>query len=423
MEALNFDNIQAQVTTVDEITRKAVVTVPAEQIDAEYKTQIKKYSSRAKVNGFRPGKAPVAMIEKMYGDSLRWDAVSKLVSDSLQKVVEKNSLQMVGAPKIDITSNNPGSNLEFTADFSIYPTPTISGYDGLSVEVEKEELTDDAINKVVDSIRRSKSTVIDTDRKTVAADDIIEVSVVFKAKDGEQTSSETATIGLGDGRLPKEFDDQVIGMSLNETKEIKLPSGEGELVYEVTVNKISERKLPELTDEFVADLGEEVKTKDEMLSKIKENLSKQYEAQAKEKAKNVLVEKLVEINPFQVPQAMIDDEIRNLLIRVGAVDPNNTKFEEIPVEPFRESFGEMAAKRVKANIVLDQVAQSENITPNDEDMRNAFQEIAAQSRITEAEARKRFNGRSMLHLAVEITRSKTQDILVEKAKINYTAKK
>ena len=145
-------------------------------------------------------------------------------------------------------------------------------------------------------------------------------------------------------------------------------------------------------------------------------------AQAKEKAKNVIVEKLIEINPFQVPQALVDDEVRNLLIRVGAVDPKNTKFEDIPVEPFRESFGEMAAKRVKANIVTDMVAQAEKITPNDEDMRNAFQEVAAQYRVSEAEARKMFTGRSLIHLAVEITRSKTQDMLVDKANVTYVKK-
>jgi trigger factor len=424
MEALNLEDIQAQITTVDEITRKAVVSVPASQIDSEYKAAIKKYSSRAKVNGFRPGKAPVAMIEQMYGDSLRWDAVSKLVSDSLQKVVQKNELQMVGTPKIDITSNKPGSDLEFTADFSIYPTPTITGYDSISIEVEKEELTDDAVNKVIDSIRRSRATVQPTDRKMVQSDDVIDVSVVFKAKDGSETAAETATIGLGDGRLPKEFDDQVIGMQVGETREVRLASGEeGELNYSVTLNSISERVLPELTDEFVASLNEEAKTVKDLKDRISANLTSQFEAQANEKAKNVVVEKLIELNPFQIPQSMIDDEIRNLLIRVGAVDPNNTKFEDIPADPFRDSFGEMATKRVKANIVLDQVAQKENITPNDEDMKKAFQEIAAQSRITEAEARRRFTGRSMLHLAVEITRSKTQDVLIEKAKISYTPKK
>ena len=415
--------IESTITTIDEVTRKATVAVPAQRFQAEFNTAVKNHTGKAKIKGFRPGKAPREMVEKMYGESIKWDVVSKLVSSSLDEVIKKNELQLVGSPKIDITSEDPAAKLEYTADFSIYPTPTITGYEGLSITVEKEEVTPDAIDKVIDSYRRSRSTSKETTREVVQAEDIIDVSVVFKAKDGAETAAENATIGLGDGRLPKEFDEQMLGAKIGETRDVKLPAGDqGEMVYVVTLNKIMERELPELTDEFVAGLGQEAKTVAELKGDVEKNLSAQSEGQAKEKAKTLLVEKLIELNPFQVPQAMIDDEVRNLLIRVGAVDPKQTKFEDIPVEPFRDSFGEMAAKRVKANIVSDMVAQAEKIAPNDEDMKSAFQELAVQYRTTEIEARKMFTGRSLLHLAVEITRSKTQDFLVEKATIEYVAK-
>jgi trigger factor len=417
------EEIQSTITTIDEVTRKAAVSVPVAHFQREFEAAMKNYAGKAKINGFRPGKAPREMVEKLYGESIKWDVVSKLVSSSLDEVMKQHELQLVGSPKIDITSEDPAQKLEYTADFSIYPTPKITGYEGLSVSVEKEDVNEEVVQKTIDSYRRARSTSKETTRTQVQADDIIDVSVVFKAKDGSETNSEHATIGLGDGRLPKEFDEQVIGLKVGETKEVKLPAGdEGEMVYLVTLNKIMERELPELNDEFVASLGLEPKTVLELKLDIEKNLNAQSEAQAKEKAKNVIVEKLIEINPFQVPQALVDDEVRNLLIRVGAVDPKNTKFEDIPVEPFRESFGEMAAKRVKANIVTDMVAQAEKITPNDEDMRNAFQEVAAQYRVSEAEARKMFTGRSLIHLAVEITRSKTQDMLVDKANVTYVKK-
>jgi trigger factor len=417
------EEIQSTITTIDEVTRKAAVTVPVAHFQREFEVAMKNYAGKAKINGFRAGKAPREMVEKLYGESIKWDVVSKLVSSSLDEVIKKNELQLVGSPKIDITSENPSEKLEYTADFSIYPTPKITGYEGLEISVEKEEVTDEVITKTIDSYRRSRSGSKETTRTEVQAEDIIDVSVVFKAKDGAETNSENATIGLGDGRLPKEFDEQVVGLKIGETRGVKLPAGdEGEMVYLVTLNKIMERELPELTDDFVSTLGLEPKTVLELKMDIEKNLNAQSEGQAKEKAKNVLVEKIIEINPFQVPQALIDDEVRNLLIRVGAVDPKNTKFEDIPVEPFRESFGEMAAKRVKANIVTDMIAQTEKITPNDEDMKSAFQEVAAQYRVSEAEARKMFTGRSLIHLAVEITRSKTQDMLVEKAKVTYVKK-
>ena len=421
-----MQEIESTITTIDEVTRKAVVQVPTNRFSAEFESAMKSYTGKAKIKGFRPGKAPRDMVEKMYGESIKWDVVSKLVSSSLDEVIKKNELQIVGSPKIDITSEDPAAKFEYTADFSIYPTPTITGYAGITVSVEKDEVAADAIEKAFDGYRRSRSTTKDTDRTEVKAEDVIDISVIFKAKDGQATAPEAATIGLGDGRLPKEFDEQVIGQKIGETRDVKLASGEeggaGEMTYSVTLNKIMERVLPDMTDEFVATLGLEQKTVADLKADLEKKFQEQADAQAKEKAKTVVVEKLIELNPFQIPQPLIDDEIRNLLIRVGAVDSKKTKFEDIPVDPFRESFGEMAAKRVKANIVTDMVAQAEKISPNDEDMKNAFQEVAAQYRTTEAEARKMFTGRSLLHLAVEITRSKTQDYLVDQAKIEYVKK-
>lgn len=415
----------ANVQDIDSVTRKATVSIPSSKLQTEVESAVKKYASQAKIKGFRPGKAPTQMVEKMYGDSIRWDVVSKLISDTLHQVVSSNNLQMVGTPKIDITKNEPGKDLEFTADFSIYPTPTITGYDKVKVTVEKEEVTDQGVTDVVNSYRRARATIKPVQgRDTVAADDVIDVSVVFNAKDGSQTPAETATIGLGDGRLPKEFDEQVIGMKIGETREVKLASGQAEeLVYVVTLNGISERELPEFTDDFVATLGIDEKTVLEVRTNIHKKLVEQSEATAKEKAKQLVVEKLIETNEFIVPQPLIDDEIRQMLIRVGAVNAKNTKFEDIPAEPFRESFGEMAAKRVKAVIVLDQIANTEKIVPTEEDMNGAFEQVAQQYQCSVAEARKMFAGRAMLNLAVEVTRDKTQEFLVGKASIEYTSKK
>ena len=416
---------QSTLQDIDPVTRHAKVSIPSEKLHIEVTSAVKKYSTKAKVKGFRAGKAPVQMIEQMYGESIRWDVVSKLISETLQDVVTKNNLQMVGTPKIDITANEPGKDLEFTADFSIYPTPTITGYEGVEVEIEKAEVTDEDVTKVVDSYRRAKATVTDvTDRDTVLADDVIDVTVTFKADDGSTTAPESATIGLGDGRLPKEFDDQVVGMKVGDSREVKLASGEkGELVYTVHLNKISSRVLPDFTDEFVATLGIDEKTAQEVKDNIRKKLVEENDRGANERSRQVIVDKLIELNDFPVPQPLIDDEIRQMLIRVGAVDPKKTEFEKIPAEPFRDNFGDMAKKRVKATVIVDQVAQAEKITPNDEDMNKAFLEVAAQYRVSEAEARKMFSGRAMINLAVEVAREKAQDFLVSKAKIKYISKK
>lgn len=414
----------ATVQDIDSVTRQAKVSIPSTKLAAEVDTALVKYTKQAKVKGFRPGKAPRQMVEKLYGESIRWDVVSKLVSSELQSVIKQNELQMVGNPKIDITVNEPGKDLEFVADFSIYPTPKISGYDGLKVSVEKDEVTDEQVTKVVDSYRRQKANVKKVEgRDAVQADDVIDISVTFKAKDGTETTPENATIGLGDGRLPKEFDDQVIGLKIGETKDITLAGGEsGELVYEVTLNGISERELPEFNDEFVLTLGVDEKTALELKQGIRSKLTEQADGNARERAKANVIDTLIELNEFKVPQPLIDDEIRQMLIRVGAVNAQNTKFEDIPAEPFRDSFGEMAAKRVKGSIILDMVAQAENITPNDEDMKKAFEEVAAEYKVSELEARKMFHGRALLNLAVEVTRHKTHDFLVDKANIDYKPK-
>lgn len=419
-------DMQSTITDIDSVTRKATITIPSDKFSSELAEAVDKYSKQAKVKGFRPGKAPREMVEKMYGDSIRWDVMTKLVSQSLEETVKKHELQMVGSPKIDITKGEAGSDIEFTADFSIYPTPTIAGYEGVEVSVEKEEIVDDQINGVVKSYLKSKATLAPANGRTqVQAEDVIDVSVVYKGGDGGETASEKATIGLGDGQLPKEFDDQVLGMSIGEKRSVTIPNRNGgeSLTYEVELMGIQERQLPDLTDDFVASLGIEEKTVLEMKTSIRKRMEDEAERTANERARNEIVNKLIEKNEFMVPQPLIDDEIRNLLIKVGAVDPKKTKFEDIPVEPFRGSFGEMATKRVKGTIVLDQVASQEKIVPNEDDLSKTFKDLAAMYRTTEAEARKMFTGRSLINLAVEVTRDKTQEFLVNKAKVSYTTMK
>lgn len=411
------------ITEIDPVTRKARVSIPLEYLSKELQQAIAKHSRNARVKGFRPGKAPVQMVEKMYGDSLRWDVISKAINSSLTEAVKKNELQIVGSPKIDILCSDPDKDLEFEAAFSIYPTPTVTQYKGIKVAVEKQEVTDKEVEETITSIRRNKADIQPAkERNIVQADDVLDVSVRFKAKDGTFSPPEQASLGLGDGRLPKEFDEQVIGMKIGETKEVTIPgSADGEeMVYEVTLQGISERVLAELTDDFVANLGGEMKTVEELRKDIRSRLEQQAQDKAESQAEDKILDTLVEQNDFMVPQPLVDDEIRNILIRLGAVDTRKTKFDEIPVEPFRGSFESIATKHVKVAIALDQVASAEKINPDENDLKNAFQEIAQDMKCSEAEARKMYSGQALISLAVQINRRKTKQYLRAQSEVAYT---
>lgn len=429
-------NYESSVKEIDEITREVTVTIPADVVTQKIGVEIGNICKTVSVKGFRKGKAPRNIVERMHGERVRYEVAQKLISSSLHEIIQANALDVVGDPKIDISSFDAGKELSFQASISLFPSPTISGYDSFVVEAEKQEFSDKAVDDAIEQMRRSKASIRKLEsRDTAQIGDVIEgqLLVVVEGQEQEQQRPEPLVTELGDGRLPEDLATAIAGTRIGETREIPTTFADDHAdqslrgknaKYTFTLNALHERELPELNDDFVKTLGVEAQTLLELRLKVREDIEKNYEAEAKSDANAKILEELLKRNPFSVPQVMIDEEIRSLISRSGIFDSSKIDISKIPVEAFREQLGENAEKRVKTAIVIDQIGKLEKITVSDEELEKAFEEIAEANGLPLEEVKKFFrDSYRRAGFVAEQVRNKTLDFLLDRAKITYVAPK
>lgn len=421
---------KSSIEEVDEVTRKIKVTIPAESVVNEVATEIGNLKGRVSVKGFRQGKAPKEVIERLHGDRVRMEVAHRLISSSLREVLRDKALDVVGEPEIDISSFEKGAEIEYEASVSLMPKPQISNYDSFKIELVEREITDKEVSEVINRILDSKATPRKLESREVAEKgDIIEGDLQVEVEGEEAAPAEPLVIELGKGELPPELDEGLVGLKIGETREIKgkIPTNHPEqklrgkeALYRLTLKGLSEKILPELDDDFVKGLPIEAETALELKVKIREQLEEQLQSDIKSEAHAKILDQLIESNEFKVPQVLIDEEIKALLVRGGMVDPNKVDLSRISVEAFRENLGDVALKRVRTALLVDRLAEQEELRASEDDLTKALEQVSEQNGISIEEVRKFFadEGRSA-SFAIEQTRNKVLDFLYDRSKVDF----
>ena len=421
----------SSVDHVDEVTRRIKVTIPADKIRREMDDSLGKLTRTSSVKGFRPGKAPRPIIERMYGDNVRYDVAHKLINSSLSQVAKEQALEIIGAPEVDITSFDAGKDLEFTAQVSLFPSPQVTQYQGIKVQVQRSVVADAEVQEVIERLRGSKATMKKIEGRTVArSGDVVDLTIAAEIEGKAGERPEPFVVGLGEKKLPEDLEKGIEGMEIGASKSIPavMPAGRAaqstepkSAVYQVTLNALFEKILPELDDAFVKGLGLGSETVLELRLKVRKELEDERAREAKSDAQAAVLDALVQAHDFKVPQVLIDDEIRALLVRYRIMDAK--KAESADVEPFRKELGEAALKRVKSAILIDRIGEAEKIKAEKDDIEKEIEELAAQSGVSVDEARKYIMNRERLvSFLMEITRNKVIGFLVEHAQIEYVEK-
>jgi trigger factor len=422
-------DFQSSVVDIDEVTKQISVTVPQERVAKEYETSVKSVSRTARINGFRPGKVPRHMVERLMGDRIRYDVANRLINEGLRGAFEEHKLEVVGEPEVDLKEMEPAKALEFTAKVALYPQPSISNYLNRSVEVAKRPIGDTEVAESFERLREAKAELKPIeDRKVAEKGDVVALSVSIQADGGEFSRPEPFVDELGAGKLSADVEAQVAGMTVNDSKEISVvapaehanPEMAGKnLVYKVTLHGIFTKNMPEFTDEVVKTLGFDVDTVDALKAKIKEQLSAQAEEDMKNEAQGALLDLLVKENPFKVPQVLVDEEIRGIVARYGFagrdVDPQT-----IDITPFRGQFEEFALNRIRCAIIIDRVGSSEEIKVEEADRDKMIQRIAEQNGSTVEATRKTLLDKSrIMSFLLEVRRTKILEHLMAKTSVQY----
>ena len=398
-----------QVEKLEHNMAKLTIEVSAEELEKALQGAYNKQKKNISIPGFRKGKVPRQMIEKMYGPEVFYDdAANQLIPEAYGKVYDEEDLEIVSQPKIDIVQIEKGKPFIFTAEVALKPEVTLGEYKGLKVEKISNRVTQKEIDaKLAEEQEKNARTVSVTDRPVQDKDEVVldfEGFVDGVAFEGGKGENYPLTIGSG-SFIPG-FEDQLIGANLEEEKEVRVTFPEEyhakdlagkDAVFKCTVHEIKVKELPELDDEFASDVSE-FETLDAFKADIKAKIKEQKIAEGKRKQEDKAVEEAVANAQMDIPDAMIDTEVRQMandfaqrLQQQGLTMDQYFQFTGMTAEKMTEELKPQALKRIQTRLVLEAIVKAENIEISDEKIDEEIQKMAESYKM-EAEKLKEFMG-------------------------------
>lgn len=360
--------MQVSVETTQGLERRATITVPAETIDNEVKRLLKDEYRNRRINGFRKGKVPPNVLQKLYGKEARARAASNLMQSKYFEAMMQEKINPAGAPAIEPKVNEPGKDLEFVATFEVYPEVKVNALDKVKIEKPDVEVTDKDVDTMMETLRKQHAGWKEVKRKSKKGE---RITIDFTGSiDGEEFEGGKATdfaLELGEGRMIPGFEDGIIGMKAGEEKtiEVNFPDDyhaenlKGKKAeFAIVAKKVEERELPEVNDEFVALFGVKEGGVEALKAEVRKNMERELSNTLKGKVKEQVLKGLVENNEVDLPKSMIDQEIDALrsqaMQRFGENQPN---MPELPADLFEEQ----AKERVKVGLLLGEVIRGNDL--------------------------------------------------------------
>jgi len=376
------------------------IEVSAADFEAAVQSAYIKARNKISVPGFRKGKAPRKMVEKMYGEGTFFeDAVNALIPVETQKVIDEEKIELVDAPKYDVTSVNKETGVVFKAVCTVRPEVKVSNYKGIEAEKVVKAVTDEEIDAKINQMREKGSRMITVDDRACQTGDstVIDFEGFIDGVPFEGGKGEDFALVLGSGQFIPGFEDQVAGHSIDEEFDVNVSFPEDyqmkevagkPAVFKVKLHEIKVKELPELDDEFVKDTSE-FDTVDALKDDIKKKLSEQYQKQSETDTENKIFDKVIENTEVEIPQVMIESRISQMVEEagqtLGAQGINldlYLQYMGMTMDAFRKSFEERAKKDVTLRLALEEIAKLENITASDEDVEKGYQILADRYKVT-----------------------------------------
>lgn len=384
-----------QVERLEHNMAKLTIEVPAEEVEKALQAAYLKERGKISLPGFRKGRVPRQMIEKMYGPEVFYDeAANRMISEAYAKAYDECELELVSQPKIEITQLEKGKEFIFTAEVAVKPEVKLGEYKGLKVDKVSTRVTQKEVDEEIDKERERNARTIDvTDRAVQDKDQItldFEGFVDGVAFEGGKASDYPLTIGSG-AFIPG-FEDQLIGANIDEEKEINVTFPEEyqakELagkaaVFKCTVHSIKAKELPELDDEFVSDVSEKSETVDAYKAEVKAKIKERKENEGKQKREDQSVEQAVANAEMDIPEAMISfqsrqmvDDFARRIMQQGMTMEQYFQFTDLSEEKMMEEFKPEAEKRIRTRLTLEAIVAAENIEVSEERLDEELQKMA-----------------------------------------------
>lgn len=405
------------------------LTVPATVVAQETERVAAKFQGKVRLPGFRPGKAPMTIVKQRFASEIRQDVVESVIPKALQKKFEEDHLQVVGQPTITDLHFHDGDEMHIKVEFEVAPEFEVKEYRNLEVGYNEPVVADEDVEKRLAELQEQKAEYVNEDPRPAREGDYCVVSVVsFEGVEGEPVKSDDLMLKVGDEATMPAFTEALNGMQPGEQKDVTVeyPADyaheqlAGKKVgFHMELKAIRRKEMPEINDEFAKDLGD-YQTLEDLKQAVRNDIFRQREYTAQEKSKNDLVEKLVDLHEFAVPNAYVDRQIEvdvensmRSLAQQG-IDPSQIKLDWDKV---RESRRDRAVREVRATLLLDKIATVEAIDTTNEEIDRQVHNAARQMREPAAAVRQRWEKDGTLRrIAGQIRTSKTLNFLFENAR-------
>ena len=383
-----------QVEKLEKNMAKLTIEVSAEDLDKAMEKAYQKQKSRISLPGFRKGKAPRKMIESMYGKGVFMeDAVNSLVPQEYTKALGECDLEIVSQPEINVTQMEPGKALIFTADVAVKPEVTLGDYKGVEVPKSEITVTDEEVDAEVKKEQDKNARTVAVEDRAAANGDITTIDfegfvdgVAFEGGKGTDYA-----LTLGSSTFIPGFEDQLVGANTGDHVEVKVTFPEEyqakelagkEAVFQCDVKKIETKEVPELDDEFAKDVSE-FDTLAEYKEDVKKKLTEKKEKEARTAKENAAVDKAIENAQMDIPELMTKTECRQMMDdfsrrmqQQGLSMEQYFQFTGQSMDKMMEDMKPQALKRIQTRLVLEKVAEAENIQPSEEEITEEIQKMA-----------------------------------------------
>ena len=388
--------MSVQVEKLEKNMAKLTIEVSADEFEAALEKAYNKNKGKITLPGFRKGKAPRKMIEKMYGAGIFYeDAANEIIPGAYAKAADECGEDIVSQPDISVTQIEKGKSFIFTAEVAVKPEVTLGDYKGVEVEKTEVSVSEEDVDKEVDKERESNSRMIDIDDRAVENGDMIKLDfegfvdgVAFAGGKGEDYP-----LTIGSGSFIPGFEDQLVGAKIGEETEVNVTFPEDyqaeELkgkaaVFKCKVNEIKVKELPEADDEFAKDVSE-FDTLAEYRDDIRAKLLERKTQDAKRAKENKVVAKAVENASMEIPEAMINEQVRRMaddfsrrIQAQGITFEQYMQFTGMTVDQMLDQMKPEALKRIQNSLVLEAIAKAENIEISDERVDEEIAKMAEQ---------------------------------------------
>ena len=424
-----------QVENLEKNMAKLTIEVPAEQFSAAIKTAFDRNKNRFNIPGFRRGKAPLQMVEKMYGVEVLYEDAANIVLDaSYPDAAEESGLEIVSRPDVDIVQIEKGKPFIYTATVAVKPEVTLGEYKGVEVEKADAEVTDADVDAELKRVQDQNSRLVTVEDRPVADGDqtVIDFEGFVDGEAFEGGKGEDYPLTIGSHSFIDNFEEQLIGKNTGDECEVNVTFPENYQVkelagkpalFKVKIKEIKVKELPELDDEFAGEVSE-FETLEDYRKDVRAKLSETKGRQAATENENRVVAKVVGNASMEIPEPMIETEARSMIndyaYRMqsqGLAFDQYLKYSGMTAEQFMEQLKPQAEQRIRTRLVMEAVVKAENIEPDDEAVEREINAMAANYKMEADQVKTQLGENGLKQLKEDLAVQEAIDFVVAEAKL------